>query len=90
MPNTPGAKKRLRQSLVRRDKNRAVKSKLRSAIRKFREALTAKQMDTAKEICASTTRALDKAATKGVIHAKKAARLKSRLVRRFKAAQVSA
>lgn len=87
MPNTPGAKKRLRQSLVRRDKNRSVKSKLRTAIRKFREALAAKQMDTAKEICSSTARALDKAATKGILHANKAARLKSRMVRRYKAAQ---
>jgi ribosomal protein S20 len=44
-------------------------------------------MDTAKEICSSTARALDKAATKGILHANKAARLKSRMVRRYKAAQ---
>lgn len=87
MPNTPGAKKRLRQSLVRRDKNRSVKSKLRTAIRKFREAVAAKQVENAKELCASTSRELDKAASKGIIHANKAARLKSRLVRRFKTIQ---
>lgn len=79
MPNTEGAKKRLRQSLVRRERNRAVKSSLRSALRKFREAVAAKQVDEATSLRASTSRALDKAATKGIIHRNKASRLKSRL-----------
>ena len=87
MPNTVGAKKRLRQSLVRRGRNRTVKSKLRTAIRKFREAVTAKDVDSAKALCAATARELDIAASKGVIHTNKAARLKSRMVRRFKAIQ---
>lgn len=87
MPNTPGAKKRLRQNVVRRNRNRSVKSKLRTAIRKFLEAVTAKEVDTAKSLCSSTLRELDIAASKGVIHANKAARLKSRLVRRYKTIQ---
>lgn len=89
MPNTPGAKKRLRQSLVRRGKNRAVKSKLRSSIRKFRELTAEKQLDSAKEMCTMTARQLDQAAAKGIIHPNKAARLKSRLVRHIKTAQAS-
>lgn len=89
MPNTEGAKKRLRQSLVRRDRNRAVKSSLRTALRKFREALTAKNMTEAQDRQKSTAKALDKAATKGIIHRNKASRLKSRMVHALKTAQAA-
>ena len=75
MPNTPGAKKRLRQSLVRRDRNRAERTRLRNALRKFREAVAAKDMDTAKSLSQATARLLDKAASKKIIHRNKAARL---------------
>lgn len=90
MPNTEGAKKRLRQSLVRRDRNRAVKSALRTALRKFREAIVAKNLTEAAERRVSTAKALDKAATKGIIHRNKASRLKSRLVHALKTAQAAA
>lgn len=79
MPNTKGAKKRLRQSFVRRDRNRMKKSRLRHSLRKFREAVAANNLDEAKELLVATTRLLDKAASKGVIHRNKAARLKSRM-----------
>lgn len=89
MPNTEGAKKRLRQSLVRRDRNRAVKSSLRTALRKFREALAAKNLTEAQDRQKSTAKALDKAATKGIIHRNKASRLKSRMVHALKTAQAA-
>lgn len=79
MPNTKGAKKRLRQSVVRRDRNRAEKTRLRQSLRRFREAVAAKNFDEAKELSAATTKLLDKAASRGVIHRNKAARLKSRM-----------
>lgn len=87
MPNTQGAKKRLRQNIVRRSRNRSVKSKLKAAIRKFREAVAAGELETAQQLRLSTGRLLDKAASKGVIHANKAARLKSRMSRHAKNAQ---
>jgi small subunit ribosomal protein S20 len=90
MPNTEGAKKRLRQSLVRRERNRSVKSSLRTALRKFREALAAKHLDEAKQRGKDTSRALDMAATKGIIHANKASRLKSRIAAAIKRAQAAA
>jgi small subunit ribosomal protein S20 len=90
MPNTEGAKKRLRQSLVRRDRNRAVKSSLRTALRKFREALVAKNLTEAQDRQKSTAKALDKAATKGIIHRNKASRLKSRMVHALKTAKAAA
>lgn len=79
MPNTKGAKKRLRQSIVRRDRNRAKKTRLRHSLRKFREAVAAKNLDEAKELSIATAKLLDKAAAHGVIHRNKAARLKSRM-----------
>ncbi len=79
MPNTKGAKKRLRQSIVRRDRNRAQKTRLRHSLRKFREAIAAKKLDDASALSRTTAILLDKAASKGIIHANKAARLKSRM-----------
>ncbi len=79
MPNTKGAKKRLRQNIVRRDRNRAEKTRMRHSLRKFREAVAAKDFETAKELSRATVCLLDKAAARGVIHRNKAARLKSRM-----------
>jgi small subunit ribosomal protein S20 len=87
MPNTKSAKKRLRQSLERRARNRAVKSSLKTQIKKV---LTAVQggdgADTDAEF-RTAAKKLDQAAAKGVIHRNKAARLKSRLTKRLKAAK---
>ena len=79
MPNTKGDKKRLRQSVVARDRNRAEKTRFRHSLRKFREAVEAKNQEEAKELSQVTGRLLDKAAAKNVIHKNKAARLKSRM-----------
>lgn len=79
MPNTKGAKKRLRQSAVRRERNRAQKTKFRNSLKKFREAIEAKNLVDAQEWSKATIILLDKAAAKGVIHRNKAARLKSRM-----------
>jgi small subunit ribosomal protein S20 len=87
MPNTQGAKKRLRQNVVRRNRNRTVKSKLRTAIRKFREAVAAGELETGQQLRTATAKLLDQAASKGVIHANKAARLKSRMSHHIKVAK---
>lgn len=79
MPNTTSAKKRLRQSLIRRDRNRAAKSQLRGALRKTREAVQAGKLEEAQALVNTTARLLDKVAAKGIIHTNKASRLKSRL-----------
>jgi small subunit ribosomal protein S20 len=79
MPNTKGAKKRLRQSFVRRDRNRAHKTRFRNSLTKFRKAVEENNLEEAKELSVATSRLLDKAASKGIIHRNKAARLKSRM-----------
>ena len=79
MPNTKSAKKRNRQGMERRTKNRAVKSTLKTAIKKLREAVAAKKFDEAKTMLSAMSKSLDQAASKRVIHVNKAARTKSRL-----------
>jgi small subunit ribosomal protein S20 len=79
MPNTKSAKKRHRQGLERRAKNRAVKSTLKTGIKKFRDVVASKNQADATTGLATISKALDQAAAKGVIHVNKAARTKSRL-----------
>jgi small subunit ribosomal protein S20 len=79
MPNTQSAKKRLRQSLENRARNRAVKSVLKAQLRKVRELAAAGQIEAGETEFRLTVKKLDQAAAKGVIHRNAAARLKSRL-----------
>lgn len=79
VPNIQSAKKRLRQSLERRSRNRAAKSQLKTAIKKLRESVTAKNFDEAKEQFNKLCKMLDQTASKRIIHVNKAARTKSRL-----------
>lgn len=85
MPNTKSAKKRLRQSLERRTRNRSVKSALHTYTKRVRQAAEAGQVDQAQDALRVATKKLDQAAAKGVIHANKAARVKSRLARLIRA-----
>ena len=85
MPNTNSSKKRLRQNVVRRTRNRATKSVIRGHIRKVLEAVAAGEVEKSEEQFRLTARRLDKAAAKNVIHRNRAARVKSRLSTRIKA-----
>jgi small subunit ribosomal protein S20 len=87
MPNTASAKKRLRQSLVRRSRNRAAKSTLKGLVRKVREAVAGGDLQAAEAGFRATTKKLDQAAAKNVIHANAAARVKSRLSAAIKRAK---
>lgn len=86
MPNTPSAKKRLRQNVKRRVINRAIKSQVRTQIRRVREATSAGDLDKARDEFRVATKRLDQASAKNVIHKNAAARTKSRLNRLIKAA----
>lgn len=87
MPNIKSAKKRHRQSLERRARNRAVKSSLKTQLRKVRELIAAGNLADAQTESRVTAKKLDQAAAKRVIHGNTAARLKSRLSKRLKAAK---
>jgi small subunit ribosomal protein S20 len=69
--------KRNRQNEAAHERNKAVKSALKTAVRKFREAAAAGNADEAKAAALDAARRLDKAASKGVIHKNQAANRKS-------------
>jgi small subunit ribosomal protein S20 len=75
--------KRNRQNEKRRMRNKSVKSSLKTAIRKYNEALAAGNADNALVLLRDASRKLDKAASKGVIHKNQAANRKSAIARRF-------
>ncbi|MDV7244363.1 MULTISPECIES: 30S ribosomal protein S20 [Rhodococcus] len=79
MANIKSQVKRIRTNEAARLRNQSVKSSLRTAIRSFREAAAAGDKDKANELLVATSRKLDKAASKGVIHSNQAANKKSAL-----------
>ena len=83
MPIIKSAIKRMKQSEVRRQRNRKVKSQLKSAVKQFLNSLEENETQGAQRSYASATRVIDKAAAKGVLHKKTAARKKSRLARKL-------
>ena len=80
MANTRSAKKRIKQNLTRRLRNRAVRSTIRSSVKTARAAVTGKTPQ-AKETVLEAIRILDRAVSRGIIHRNTAARKKSALAR---------
>lgn len=81
MANHKSAIKRTRQNLVRRDRNRAIKSRLRATLKQARAAVDGSTEEAAKLVKDAESQ-LRRAASKGVIPSKRASRLVSRLSRR--------
>ena len=80
MANTKSAIKRIRTSEKRRQRNRAVRTHVRTVLKTARTAVTTPG-DEARAAVLQAIRTLDKAVTKGVIHPNTAARKKSALAR---------
>ena len=77
MANIKSQIKRNRQNEAAHERNKSVKSALKTAVRKFREAAAAGDKDAALKAARDASRQLDKAASKGVIHKNQAANRKS-------------
>jgi len=77
--------KRIRTNEARRLRNKSTKSSLRTAVRAAREAIASGDADKAALATAAAGRKLDKAASKGVIHANQAANRKSSLAQQVNA-----
>lgn len=90
MPNSASAKKRLRQSLDRRARNRAARSALRSTIRKVRSTIATGDAEASATEFRTLVKKLDQAAAKGILHANTAARIKSRISKAIKAVKTKA
>lgn len=84
LPNIKSAIKRVKVSETKTLKNTIRKSALKTSIKKCKEAI-AKTEDTASEAYKSATKALDKAASKNILHKNTAARRKSRLAKALNA-----
>lgn len=82
MANIKSQLKRIKTNEKARQRNKSVKSALKTAIRRFREAAETGDHDKAAELARSASRALDKAASKGVIHPNAAANKKSAIASR--------
>jgi small subunit ribosomal protein S20 len=82
MANIKSQIKRNKQNLKAQERNKAVKSELKTAIRKFREAAEAGEKETATKLGQAASRLLDKAASKGVIHKNQAANRKSAVAKK--------
>lgn len=83
MANLKSQIKRNRQNKKRRDLNRVFRGRARTALRKARMAIDNGNVEEARTATLVATKALDKAAAKGVIHKNKAARQKSRLMQQM-------
>jgi len=87
LPVTESAKKRLRQSDKRRLRNRVYRSQARTYIKRANQLIAEQKLDEAAEVASLAVSALDRAAQKGVVHKKNAARRKSRLIKRLHRSQ---
>ena len=82
MANIKSQIKRNRQNEKARLRNKAVKSSLKTAIRKFHAAVEAGDTAAAEALMRDASRKLDKAVSKGVIHKNQAANRKSAISKR--------
>ncbi len=82
MANIKSQIKRNKQNEKAHERNKAVKTGLKSAVRKFREAAETGDADKAKELARDASKKLDKAASKGIIHKNQAANRKSAIAKK--------
>ncbi len=90
MANTASAKQRIRNSARKAIYNRLHRSRSRTAVKKVRAAIAAKDLATARQELIKAISYLDRAAGKGVIHKNNAARRKSRLMKLLHKAEAQA
>ena len=82
MANIKSQIKRNKQNEKAHERNKAVKTGLKSAVRKFREAAETGDATKAQELAKDASKKLDKAASKGVIHKNQAANRKSAIAKK--------
>ena len=83
------AEKAYRQNVKRRDHNRQMRSRLRTALKSIRAAIEQGDTAAAKQALTATFSLVDKMANKGIIHKNAAGRYKSRLVKRVSKPQAA-
>ena len=81
MANIKSAKKRILVNQTKADRNKAIKSSVKTAVKKVRVAIEAQDKEDAKAALISATAVIDKATSKGVYHKNTASRKVSRLAK---------
>jgi small subunit ribosomal protein S20 len=89
MANIESQKKRNRQNEKRGERNKTVRTALKTSTKKVRVAIAAGEADGATALQREAARALDKAVSKGIVHKRTAARRKSRLAKAVSSAASS-
>jgi small subunit ribosomal protein S20 len=89
MANIRSQIKRNRQNEKHAERNKAVRTALKTSTKKVRSAVTAGEADQAAAMQREAARSLDKAVAKGILHKRTAARRKSRLARASSSAAAS-
>ncbi len=87
MANIKSQIKRNRQTVTRHERNKGVRTRLKTDLKRFQAAHESGDVDDATAAFQTATRALDKAASKGIIHANNAANKKSRMATKLAALQ---
>jgi small subunit ribosomal protein S20 len=90
MANIKSQIKRNRTNQIAAERNKATRTSLKTSTKKVRTAVAEGDAETAQALAAEASRALDKAASKGIVHKRTAARRKSRLVKAANAAAATA
>ena len=81
MANIKSAKKRIIVTATKTERNKAIRSQVKTAIKKVETAVTARDKEAATAALASATSEISKAETKGVYHKNKASRKVARLAK---------
>jgi small subunit ribosomal protein S20 len=87
LANTASAKKRIRSSAKKRDRNRKYRSAARTYIKHAREMIETGDIPAAESWAGMAVQTLDKAAAKGILHRRNVDRRKSRLMKAVYAAK---
>ena len=90
MANTASAKKRIRSSARKRERNRHFRSAARTYIKRTHNLLEQGEVEAAEDMAKLAASTLDKAARKGILHRRNVSRRKGRLMKSVAAAQRSA
>ncbi|MDE6397998.1 MAG: 30S ribosomal protein S20, partial [Clostridiales bacterium] len=83
MPNIKSAKKRVLIAAKKNEQNRAYKTRMNHAIKKFNNAIDANDIEGAEKLLPETMSVIDQTVSKGVIHKNQAANKKSALAKRL-------
>ena len=77
--------KRIKQSKIRRARNRSEKSKVKTSVKKYNTAVAKADIATAEELLRASISTVYRAASKNIIHKKQAARRVSRMTKKLNA-----